>query len=104
MTVLGKQIYSKHQFKIYTAHGGQYVVHNSQKSFKDGHTHVYDYSTARYLVFLAYNMKLPKRLPQRLLVSLLRVSRDKDYTQKLSALVINKENYNAEFKENVERL
>lgn len=79
---MSNQIYRNRQFKIYKTLEG-YIVHNSEKSFKCGHTHIKDFNTAKYLVYLSVHKIIPKHLSRYLLVSLIRLSNDMEYTDKV---------------------
>ena len=87
---MSNQIYSNRHFKIYTTYEG-FIVHNARKPFKYGHTHIDKFSTAKYLTKLAYSRTVPKHLSAYLLVSLIRISDDKEYQDKLRK-VLSKEN------------
>lgn len=71
-------------------------MHNARKPFKYGHSHIDKFSTAKYITKLAYNCIVPKHLSEYLLVSLIRISDNKVYRDKLKN-VLNKEKLNEEF-------
>lgn len=83
--------YVKKQFRIYETSKDCYVVHNTNKDFKDGHTHVgHDYGRAIYLVNLAFHRSIPKNINnERTLTSLIRISNNKVYIHQLQRLVDN---------------
>lgn len=83
------QIYSKQSFKVYRADGG-FVVHNTEKRFEEGHTHLSSFKSAKYLVDLALHKSLPYHLDTYRLVSLARISIDEEYKSKVMELVSNK--------------
>lgn len=57
-----------------------YVVYNTKKPFKTGHTHIRNYSTAEYIAKLIAYHKLPKDCKnQYLLESLIRLETDPDH-------------------------
>ena len=43
--------YKKKNFNIYNA-GNGYIIHNIKKEFSQGHTHINNFKTAKYLVDL----------------------------------------------------
>lgn len=83
---MGNQIFSRKSFKIYHT-GNSYIVHNSRKPFEQGHTHISDFNTAKYIVYLAIKKKVPKRFSKYLLESLIRISTDMRYIRKLQAKI-----------------
>ena len=85
------QIYSKDNFVIIRA-DAEFIVINKDKQFKDGHTHIRNFKTAKYLIDMVIHKRIPYHLPMYLLVSLRRLSADDIYTQKLQRLITIKEN------------
>lgn len=85
------QIYSKENFVIIRA-DAEFIVINKDKQFKDGHTHIRNFKTAKYLIDMVIHKRIPYHLPMYLLVSLRRLSADDIYTQKLQRLIAIKEN------------
>lgn len=79
---MGHQVFSKNRFKIYKSFNG-YVVHNSSKPFEIGHTHIENFDTAKYLVYLSDRRIVPDKLQRYLMISLIRLSNSVDYTNKL---------------------
>ena len=75
---MGRQVFSNRNFKIYSAKGG-YVIHNTLKEFNEGHTHVTNFKTAKYLTHLAIRKEIPKHLSKYLALSLIRISTDTAY-------------------------
>lgn len=80
---LSRQVYNHRHLKMYQSDKKGFIVHNSHKTFKDGHTHIDNYNTAKYIIKLAYYKTVPKHLSGYLLVSLIRISTDKKYKDKL---------------------
>lgn len=77
--MLTTQIYQSPDFKIYKA-GDGYIVHNTHKKFKEGHTHVKKYDTCMVMIKLIKRKELPKSKSKRFIESLIRISNDKKYT------------------------
>ena len=75
-------------FNIYSNFKNGYIIHNTHKPFETGHTHINNYKTAKYIAYLALNKKLPKynHLSNYLYESLIRISTDKKYINKIQEL------------------
>ena len=73
---------------IYSNGDNRFIVHNTKKEFKQGHTHVNSYKTAEYLALLAVHKSIPKkhRLPNYLRDSLIRISEDEEYIEEIKLL------------------
>ena len=84
-------IYSKKQFNIYNA-GKGYIVHNTDKPFVNGHTHISNYNTAKFIIDLCLNNSKPNHLSKYLLVSLTRISTNDKYINDINLLLENKNN------------
>ena len=80
------RIYKKANFMIYTDYNGGYIIHNAKKEFSQGHTHIREFSTAKYLVNLALHKSLPNRNLKYFVESLIRISTDPIYVNKLMEL------------------
>lgn len=79
-------VFKQRYFNLYSNHDKGFIIHNTHKPFKDGHTHLNNYDTARYLIKLAYHHTVPKKLSIYLIDSLIRISTDNDYIKKLDML------------------
>ena len=75
-------------FNIYSDKQGTYIVHNTRKEFSNGHTHINNYNTAKYIAYLALYKKMPKKghLSSYLIQSLIRISDDNTYINKMRML------------------
>lgn len=84
---MSNMIYKKKQFCIYKARycgcSSGFIVHNKNLRFADGHTHVSDFHTAKCLIDLALYKQVPRHMNLYMLNSLLRISDDEDYKQKI---------------------
>ena len=78
-------IYRKHNYYIYATKDG-YIVHNSKKPFERGHTHINNYNTAKYLIDMSFHSKIPYHTYDYILESLIRISTDESYIQKLNKM------------------
>lgn len=88
-------VYAEREYNIYLQYGKQgkgYIVHNTEKSFMDGHSHINNFNTAKYIVKLCKNKRIPYHLSKYLLISLYRVSNDNEYREKINILLVNKTN------------
>ncbi len=80
------RIFKKANFNIYSDHDGTYIIHNTNKDFFKGHTHLKEFGTAEYLVNLALHKSIPKRNLKYFIESLIRISTDEEYIDKLMRL------------------
>ena len=78
-------IYKKHSYYIYDC-GDSYIIHNSKYSFKDHHTHINRFSTAKYLIDLSIHKQIPAHLCDYFIESLIRLSDNEEYTQNLKII------------------
>lgn len=83
-------MYKKKNYKIYSA-GNEFIIHNSNKPFNDGHSHVKNFKTCVYLINLSIHKSIPHHLNTYFLVSLLRISDDKEYQRKIQELLYAKQ-------------
>lgn len=93
---MGNQIYSKNEFIIIKV-GNEYVVINRNKDFKNGHSHIKNFNTAKYIIDMVIHKRIPNHLPIYLLISLLRISDDDDYKTKIQDLIDVKNNRNQKY-------
>lgn len=73
-------IYSKNEFNIYKSNDDGYIVHNTKKKFADGHSHIRTFNQSIYL-----------------LTSLIRISNDEIYQEKIQGLIDSKKNRGQRF-------
>ncbi len=83
---MGNQVYQDGNFKVYRA-GHHFIVHNAQYPFVEKHTHVKSYKQALKLIKCARFREIPRSLSAYLLISLIRLTDDEEYTYKLEELV-----------------
>ena len=82
------RIYKKKWFNIYKGDDHAYIVHNTRKDFDIGHTHINNFNTAKYVLNMAlYNLIPSKHLSSYLLNSIIRVSNNESYANKIKALI-----------------
>jgi hypothetical protein len=85
------QIFKKDEFIIVpffrTSKKKEFMVINTSKEFKQGHTHLKSFEMAKYLVQLAKAKKINNSLSPYLLTSLKRISVEENYIAKLEELI-----------------
>lgn len=77
------RLYKFKNFEIY-GYKNVYIIYNKNKEFENGHTHINNFKTAKYLIKLSYYKIIPKHLSSYLFKSLVRISNDELYLQKLN--------------------
>ena len=83
----GKKRYR--QFNIYKMGNNDFIIHNTKKEFSEGHTHITNFKTAKYLINLAIHKSFPERtLSNRLIDSIIRISTDNAYINNLKLLKV----------------
>ena len=93
------QIYSKNGYIVFPTKNG-YVVHNTVKTFQNGHTHMKYLNPCKTLIDICIHKKVPKTNNLYFLQSLIRISDDVEYIEKLEGFLWMKKN---KIKENTER-
>lgn len=83
---MGRQVYQEGKFKVYRA-GNNYIVHNSRHLFNESHTHVRTLNTAKRIIYCTGHKIIPKTFPEYLLYSLIRVSDDPSYCDRVEELI-----------------
>lgn len=91
------KILSVKNFNIYSDGKDHFIVHNMRKPFNQGHTHINNFNTAKYIIYLAMYKKKPKgnHLSIYLIDSIIRLSVDEDYIctmQEFKNLMIERKN------------
>ena len=81
-----RKIYQRKQYTIYQVRNG-YIIHNINKDFEKGHTHVKSFHKAKSLIDLCVRSKLPNKPINWEIERLLRISNDKRYKNKLQKLI-----------------
>ncbi len=87
---MGNQVYSHAGYLIIKVSNSGFVVLNKRKDFKNGHTHIRSFKTAKYLIDLASRKTLPHHLSPYLLVSLMRITEDDMFKRKVEQLLFAK--------------
>ena len=70
---------------IYSNMNNDYIVHNTRKEFSNGHTHITNFNTAKYVAYLALYKRMPKNnhLSLYLIDSVIRISDDNTFINKM---------------------
>lgn len=77
-------IYKKKQFKVYAeCKSDEVIIHNSNKPFDKGHTHIRNFKTAKYLIDLSIHKSIPNHPIRYFITSLIRLTDDKVYKEAL---------------------
>lgn len=88
---MGNQVYCRNEYIIIRI-GDEYVVYNKRKEFSNGHSHIKNFKTAKYLIDMAISKRIPNHLSCYLLTSLIRISDDLKYQIKIQELIDVKKN------------
>ena len=82
---MSRKIFQRKEYSIYRCDYG-YVIHNTNKEFKNGHTHVNNFYKAKILVIMAIKREIDDKLSKRDIQSLIRLTNDNRYRNKLLEL------------------
>lgn len=84
-----KKIYENKQFIVLQKpKTNSFILYNKHKEFSCGHTHINNYNTVRWIMRLYTQRTIPYNMKSKyLLVSLLRISNDKDYSNQIEQLL-----------------
>ena len=85
-SVGSKKIYERKEFMIFQVREG-YIVYNAKKSFQEGHTHLKHFEAAKTAIDLVIRKKIPKSTHGYYLTSLIRLSEDDCYINKIKELM-----------------
>lgn len=83
---MSRKIFQRKEYSIYRCEGG-YIVHNTNKEFKEGHTHIHNYNKAKSVIDLAVRKKMPNTPRKWEIECLLRIVKDEKYKEKLRSLL-----------------
>lgn len=78
-------IYRNREFIILKKKKG-FIIVNTNKDFKKGHTHIKNYNMAKTIIDLVKHNKVPKTKNKYILNSLIRISNDNKYIEKLEEI------------------
>lgn len=80
-----RRIFQRKEYSIYKVSDG-YIVHNTNKEFRIGHTHVRSFKKAKSIVDLCVRKKLPNTPREWEIESLMRITNNNTYRNKLRDL------------------
>jgi hypothetical protein len=83
---MANQVYSRQGFVIFRVYNG-FIVHNTGKTYKGGHTHLSKYNACKKAIEYVLYRRIPDKASCYYLTSLLRLSDDIKYSQKLKKLI-----------------
>lgn len=82
------QIYQRKHYKVYQTDNG-YIVHNCKmKDF--AHSHIQNYKACLWIIDLLIHKKCPYNIPKYFVISLIRLTDDEKYLEKLNAILDKK--------------
>lgn len=82
---MSRVVQEKHPFIIlYSKKEDKYIVYNQNKEFEHGHTHVRTLKQAQYICDCVKKHKVPNKVNKYFIISLIRISTDKKYIEKLN--------------------
>lgn len=90
-SVVNDKIYSKKEYIIFKVKG-DYILYNTKKTFKEGHTHLKNIDIAKMLINCAIKEEIPKTKNKYLLESLTRISKNEKYIEKIRRIKNGKNN------------
>lgn len=102
------RIYRLKYFNIYSNKKGEFIIHNINKEFQNGHTHINNYNTAKYIIQVALHKSLPNTKSIYIIDSLIRISNDNTYINELKNLkektITEKQKRKEEYNDRVRRV
>lgn len=88
---MDRLVYIKKNFLINKVQNG-YIVININKDFKCGHTHLKSFKASKTAIDLVLNRKVPRSTNFYYLESLIRLSDNEAYAEKLEQLIQTRKN------------
>lgn len=85
------KIYEKNGYIIIKSKSG-YIACNTNKKFKEGHTHLKSYNAAKTAIDLVIKKKIPKSYSVYFLTSLMRISNDIQYIKHINDIMYIRKN------------
>ena len=87
---MNNKVYERNEFIIFQVRNG-YIAYNTNKAFKEGHTHLRCFESAKTAIDLVIRKKIPRSTDAYYLTSLIRLSEDIVYIRKVNELIIYRE-------------
>ena len=88
---MSRKIFQRKEYSIYRCDYG-YVIHNTNKKFENGHTHVNNFYKAKILVIMAIKREIDSKLTKHDIESLMRITNDNRYRNQLRDLLKKNKN------------
>lgn len=80
------KIFERKEFIIFQVKEG-YIAYNTKKAFEEGHTHLKHFNAAKKAIDLVISKKIPKSTNVYYLTSLIRLTNDDNYVEKINELI-----------------
>lgn len=80
------KVYEKKEYIIFQVKNG-YIAYNTKKTFKEGHTHLRCFKSAKTAIELVIRKKIPRKIDLYYFTSLIRLSEDTAYVFKINELI-----------------
>ena len=90
---MGRIVFFHERYYIQEVYSGTkkgYILENRNKEFYDGHSHLNNFSAAKYILFLAVREKLPNDLDLYRMNSLYRILEEGPFREKVLGLIQQK--------------
>lgn len=91
---MGLIVYRHKQYYIQKVYSGTkigYILANNHKVFADGHSHLNNFNSAKYVLYLATKEKIPENLDIYRMYSLYRILEDGPFRDRVLELIKQKE-------------
>lgn len=85
---MNRIILYRHEFRVIKINT-DYILYNVNKSFNNGHTHLKSFNSCISIIKLIEKKELPRNKNRYFIKSILRVSNDTEYNERLKDLTIN---------------
>ena len=92
---MDKIVYRRKQFIILEVKDSKrkgYIIHNTNKPFSEGHTHLKSLDMAKVIINNVITRKVPKTKNEYLLISHIRISEEKRYINSIEKLIETRKN------------
>lgn len=84
------KIFERNEYMIFQVKEG-FVAYNTKKAFEEGHTHLKHFNAAKKAIDLVISKKIPKSTNVYYLTSLIRLTSDEKYVEKIQELIETRE-------------
>lgn len=83
---MGIQVYQEDNYRIYKT-GHNFIIHNSDYAFKEKHSHVRNFNTAKKIIYYVKHEIVPRNISPYLLTSLTRIADNAHYIDEIEQLM-----------------